>query len=56
MIYDLINTFLKKTDPEIAHSIAMKSFKSNLLPLNLLVSKPKLILLRNYLIKNLNLL
>ena len=42
MIYDLINTFLKKTDPEIAHSIAIKALKSNLLPLNLLVSKPKL--------------
>ncbi len=42
MIYDLINTFLKKTDPEIAHSIAIKALKSNILPLNLLVSKPKL--------------
>ena len=33
MIYDLINTFLKKTDPEIAHSIAIKALKSNLNPI-----------------------
>lgn len=39
MIYQIISTLLKKADPELAHSLAIKFLKKNFLPLQLFTSK-----------------
>ena len=41
MIFDIISSFLKKTDPEVAHSLAIKILKNNFLPINKFVKKPE---------------
>ena len=41
MIFDIISSFLKKTDPELAHSLAIKILKNNFLPINKFVKKPE---------------
>ncbi len=35
MLYDIFNSFLKQTDPEVAHQLAIKFLKKNILPLEL---------------------
>ena len=44
MIYDIINSFLKKIDPEVAHNLAIRILKNNFLPINKFIKKPEKII------------
>ena len=35
MFYDIFNLFLKQTDPEVAHQLAIKFLKTNIIPFDL---------------------
>ena len=39
MLYQILNSFLKQTDPEVAHEYAIKFLKQNLIPFDLLKFK-----------------
>ena len=39
MMYEIISSLLKKADPELSHSLAIKFLKNNFLPLQLFTSK-----------------
>lgn len=39
MLFDIFNSFLKQTDPEVAHRLAIKFLKKNILPFQLLKFK-----------------
>ena len=40
MFYDIFNSFLKQTDPEVAHQLAIKFLKTNIIPFDLFKFKP----------------
>jgi len=40
MFYDIFNSFLKQTDPEAAHQLAIKFLKTNIIPFDLFKFKP----------------